>query len=337
MPDPARALGSAFNGIRFFTGFLPSFSRIGYRARSLLWEQETADFSGQRWLVTGASTGLGRVIAEAAARAGAEVLAVARSGDKLEQLAAATAGASGAVIPFVADLSRMAEVRRLAGRCIAEQRTVDVLVNNVGVLLNEPGTTAEGLDAGFATNLLGPWLLTETLRDGGALDQGSTVISMSSGGMYNVPLSVADLERRQRYNGAIAYAHHKRAQVVLNCWWRQRDTRGIAYYVMHPGWADTPGVATSLPEFRAILGSILRTPEEGADTALWLAATRPDQRHLDSIWFDRAPRPVHLLWGTRDGDSTETLLTHLQQRAATVDASPNPAPGTIDRASGPAA
>ena len=321
MSAVTRLLGTGFNGVRFFTGFLPSFSRIGYEARSVLWEDRAPDFSGQRWLVTGASTGLGRVIASTAARHGAEVVAVARSGDKLEQLRKEAEPWSGSVEVATADLSLRAENRRLAQQQIATGRSIDVLVNNVGVLLNAPATTSEGLDAGFATNLLGSFILTESLREAGALQTGAAVISMSSGGMYNVPLSIGHLERMKRYSGSLAYAYHKRAQVVLNAWWRAHDSAGINYYVMHPGWADTPGVASSLPEFHALLGAILRTPMQGADTALWLASERPPQARNEDIWFDRALRPTHLLWGTREGDRPEALLNHLRQRAsATTEA-----------------
>jgi hypothetical protein len=63
---------------------------------------------------------------------------------------------------------------------------------------------------------------------------------------------------------------------------------------MHPGWADTPAVRSSLPRFYRVMRNRLRTPEEGADTVVWLAvarATIPSGR----FWLDRAPQPTHLL------------------------------------------
>ena len=76
---------------------------------------------------------------------------------------------------------------------------------------------------------------------------------------------------------------------------------------MHPGWADTPGVATSLPGFRLVTGPLLRTPEEGADTAVWLAATRPAPPS-GGFWHDRRPRPEHYLPLTRYGDDDRERL-----------------------------
>jgi len=92
----------------------------------------------------------------------------------------------------------------------------------------------------------------------------------------------------------VAYAFHKRGQMVLNQYWRDTyGPKGLTFYLMHPGWADTDGVKRSLPRFRKILKSILRDPESGADTALWLAGMRPSQPDHELVWFDRAIRPAH--------------------------------------------
>ena len=311
-------LAKTLNGAIFFTGFLPSFTRIGLAARRVGWESLTPDFSGQRWLVTGASTGLGKEISLAAARAGADVLAVARSRDKLEALASETAAAPGSISPRAADLSLVGATRALVAELAASNTQFDVLVNNVGVLFNEPTTTAEGLDAGFATNLLNQYVLTEGLKAHGLLARDGCVVTMASGGLYNVPLSIPALQSHEDYNGSLAYASHKRAQAALNGWWREQELDGVRYYVMHPGWADTPGVQTALPEFRKLLGTLLRTPEEGADTAIWLAAKRPEQGNDNGIWFDRALRPAHRLFGTRAGDSPADLVEYLEETASTV-------------------
>lgn len=324
MPSISRIL----KGSLFFTGFLPSFTRIGYAARRAHWPPLEPDFEGQTWLVTGASTGIGREIALGAAAAGARVEAVARSADRLARLAAelderrskGSGGRRGEVRPRAADLSLVADTRRLTAELARAGTPVDVLVNNVGVLLNRPATTAEGLDAAFAVNLLNQFVLTEGLRDAGLLGRDSCVVTMTSGGLYNVPLSIAGLQSHAHYNGSLAYAGHKRAQAALTAWWRRHDLEGIRYYVMHPGWVDTPGVQTALPEFRRLVGPLLRTPAEGADTALWLAAERPGQDDDEGIWFDRSLRPAHKLWGTRSGDDPAELVAYLERTAAAVAA-----------------
>lgn len=282
--------------LQFYGRFFFSFTAIGYGVRSLFWKSVKHDFSGQTWLVTGASGGIGKAIALAAARAGAQVILAARSAEKLE-VAIRDAEPGLDTTAETADLSLMREAAALAERLAG--RNIDVLVNNVGVLLNHHSLTDEGHETSFATNLLGHYLLTEKLLEAGCLGPGSAVINMSSGGMYNAPLTLAPMNPKtpERYNGGVAYALHKRAMAVLTDHWQTRH-RGRRFYLTHPGWVDTEGVKSSLPTFRRLLKSVLRNADQGADTTLWLAATRPEPRP-DAVWFDRAARPAHAFKRTR--------------------------------------
>ena len=109
------------------------------------------------------------------------------------------------------------------------------------------------------------------------------------------------------YRGTEQYARAKRAQVTLNELWAERLTdRNIVCHAVHPGWADTPGVERSLPRFRTIVGPLLRSPEQGADTLVWLAAD-PDEPLATTglFWLDRRPRPIHRLPATRRSDTPE--------------------------------
>jgi len=301
----------------FYGRFLPSFSRVGYACRSLRWAALDADFSGQTWLVTGASGGIGRALCLGAARRGARVLAVARDADKL---AALLRGGGANIEALRADLALAREIEALVAGLSARGVRIDVLQNNVGVLLDDFTLTAEGREASLATNLLNHHLLTERLIDAGLLAPRAVVVNMSSGGMYNVPLRVSALRMMPAtYDGVAAYALQKRAQVALNAWWRRREgTGGRAFYVMHPGWCDTAGVQKSLPRFRALLRGVLRDEQQGADTALWLAAQRPPQSDAEAIWFDRAPRPAHACRRTVRGDRVEILIAFLAEEAARI-------------------
>jgi dehydrogenase/reductase SDR family member 12 len=132
---------------------------------------------------------------------------------------------------------------------------------------------------------------------------------MSSGGMYTQSLPTDDPEyRRGQYRGVTAYARTKRIQVAFTPILARRwASQHIRVYSMHPGWADTPGVTAALPGFRAVTGPLLRTPEQGADTALWLAATTPAPP-TGRFWHDRRPRPQHYLPLTRYGEQDCELL-----------------------------
>ena len=314
-----KSLKLLMGALSFYARFLPSFTMLGFRVRRWVSPRFRArfapDFRGQRWVVTGASTGIGRHLALAAARAGASVVAVARPSAALDRLVEEARAAGGELHAAPCNLSLMADVERwLQDRQQAApsaKRPFDVLVNNAGVMLDQHRLTAEGNEASYATNLLSHYRLTEGLATAGLLSQEAVVLNMTSGGAYHVPLSVAMLNVTNplHYNGTYAYAFHKRAQVVLSEHWRQQWAGiGRRSYVLHPGWVDTPGVKRSLPRFRAALHLVLRDEAAGADTALWLAATRPAQPAGEHIWFDRKARTAHVSSTTRVSRDDATTL-----------------------------
>lgn len=120
---------------------------------------------------------------------------------------------------------------------------------------------------------------------------------MSSGGMYGAGLRVDDREHtRPPYSGVQAYARTKRMQVVLAASWAERlADRDIRVTSTHPGWVDTEGVSASIPGFGRLLKPLLRTPADGADTTVWLVATRPRSRG-SHFWHDRSQRPSTFGW-----------------------------------------
>ena len=302
----------------FYGRFTLSFTQVGYLARKLFWPRFTPDFKGQHWLVTGGSGGLGREMVMTALRAGASVTAAARSAGKLRALEAEAraAGLTG-LDTETCDFTLTADTQRLIERLLAKGRRIDALMNNVGVLNDDLMITAEGREASFSSNILSHFQLTEALVAGGLLGRGSVVVNVTSGGGYNVPLMTAmlDVTDPARYNGTVAYGFHKRGQMVLNRHWRDTyGPLGIDFYVMHPGWSDTAGVQRSLPRFRKILRPILRDARSGADTAIWLAGTRPRQPEQELVWFDRKVRTAHVYERTRaTKDTPATLVAFLQR------------------------
>jgi NAD(P)-dependent dehydrogenase (short-subunit alcohol dehydrogenase family) len=112
---------------------------------------------------------------------------------------------------------------------------------------------------------------------------------------------------RDRFDGVTTYARTKRAQVVLAELLAARAP-DIAVSSMHPGWADTPGVSTSLPIFHALTRPILRTAAEGADTVVWLALARAAAQPAGRFYFDREPATTHLRAATREPASERARL-----------------------------
>ncbi|MGB8387721.1 SDR family NAD(P)-dependent oxidoreductase [Mycobacterium sp.] len=282
---------------------IAGYSQVGYRLRRPGWAGDPAPgaLNGRTALVTGANRGIGKAIAAGLARLGATVLLTVRDRDSGEQARQeiVAADSKADVRVEVCDVSDLAAVRAFAADLAGRVSTLDVLIHNAGVLPATRTETHDGHEVTLATHVLGPVLMTELLPLLAASGD-PRVILMSSGGMYTQSLPANDPEYRAgRYRGATAYARTKRIQVALTLILAYRwAPQHIRVYCMHPGWADTPGVAASLPAFRMLTGPILRTADEGADTALWLAATTPAPP-TGRFWHDRRPRPEHYLPLTR--------------------------------------
>ena len=281
------------------------YTNVGYRVRSRGWSaSELRSLRGRVVMVTGATSGLGLAAAEGFARLGATVWLVVRSEDRGEQARAAVLEQTGNhdVHVGLCDLSDLQSVRQFAERFTAQTERLDVLVNNAGVLPARREVSRDGIELTFATNVLGPFLLTHLLLPLLERSAPARIINVSSGGMYTQPLRVDDLQSdRGEFDGPTAYARTKRAQVTLTQLWAQRlEGRGVVVHTMHPGWADTPGVRSSLPAFYRLTRPLLRTPEQGADTIVWLGAADEPGRSTGLFWHDRRPRPTHLLPWTRE-------------------------------------
>jgi NAD(P)-dependent dehydrogenase (short-subunit alcohol dehydrogenase family) len=198
-------------------------------------------------------------------------------------------------------------VRAAAEAILDRYERLDALVHNAGALTGERHVTPDGTEATVAAQVVGPFLLTSQLLDRLVETGSARVITVSSGGMYTAPVTVDHLQMDdEHYKGAQQYALAKRAQVTLNQLWGERfPDREVVFHAMHPGWADTPGVAASLPGFRKVMGPLLRDADQGADTFVWLAAD--DGAPLattGAFWLDRRVRPVHRLRRTRRSDTS---------------------------------
>jgi NAD(P)-dependent dehydrogenase (short-subunit alcohol dehydrogenase family) len=278
---------------------------------------------GATAMVTGAGGGLGLAAAIGFARLGARVLAVGRSEARAAEAAASVAGAvpGAAVTPGVCDLSSLASVRAFADRLGAEEDRLDVVVHNAGVMPPERTLSTDGVELMFATHVLAPFVLTERLGDLLRSSAPSRVIIVASGGMYAHSLDGQDLQaEREDYAPAKLYARTKRAQVVLaELLADELAADHVVVHAMHPGWADTEGVRGSMPAFRRLTRPILRTPEEGADTVVWLGAAPEPARCTGVFWHDRRPRPTRYAIGPGDEDPAErrALWAALRKLAAT--------------------
>lgn len=287
------------------------FSRVGYLARRAveLWAPPPR-VDGKIVVVTGASSGIGRATAIALGRLGAELWVLGRDEGRTEAVARAVRADGGRAEAALIDMAEWSTLDAFAERFGAVHDRLDMLVHSAGALLPHYSVSADGFELTVAAHVLGPYRLTWQLSSYLRRTGGSTIVTLSSGGMYTEGFDLDRLEMsRSGYDGVRAYARAKRAQVVLAHEWRRRWSRdGVASYSMHPGWVDTPGLASGLPSLHR-LKPLLRTPEEGADTAIWLAtgaardwvaaATPASARTDDGFWHDRRRRGEYYLPWTR--------------------------------------
>lgn len=288
------------------------FTRFGYHRAKRRWNPVSARLEGKHMVLTGATSGIGLAAAHALAAMGAELTLVGRDRRKLDDVVREVVTRSGntRVRGEIADLALMSDVNALAGRLLSENRPLAALINNAGALFNPREETAEGLEKSFALLLLGPCILTERLHPLLAKTGGARVVNVLSGGMYTQRVRVRDLQStRGEYSGSVAYARAKRGLMILTEEWAERwREEGIVVNAMHPGWADTPGVESALPAFRRLTRPLLRSPEEGADTVVWLAAATEASQASGLFWLDREPHPTHISDKTRESPEDRAAL-----------------------------
>ena len=277
---------------------VPSFSRIGPAVRSHLYDwpaMPERSLAGKTALVTGATSGIGRAAVSRLAQAGARVVLLGRSADKLESLKSELISLAGEDrFPLViADMSSLKSVRTAVAQITDREDQLDVLVDNAGAIYPERIESEDAIEKTLAILVCGPFALTGGLLPLLRRSGDGRVVAVTSGGMYTQPVDLADLEWRNRpYNGARVYAQAKRIQVALVREWARRFAgAGVSFNAMHPGWADTPGLADSLPGFYRLMKPLLRTPEQGADTIAWLATTPTLAAPGGRLYLDRRPRP----------------------------------------------
>ncbi len=300
-----------------------SFDRSGFErhARSFVPRDMEVSLAGKVAWITGANSGLGLATAHVLGRLGARTVLLCRDAARGDAARAQLEreDPSGHYELAQLDVSNLAAVFELA-----QTRTekVDLLIHNAGVLPLTLQQTPEGHERTFATNVLGQFALTCALLDRLRATSGR-VITVSSGGMYPVRLSLAALQgNATRFDGVAAYAQTKRAEIILNELWAARVPE-IRFHAMHPGWADTPGVSSSLPRFHAWMRRALRSPQQGADTVAWLAAAEKPGMSSGGFWFDRAPAPAHVFpWTHETPDDRDALWALCERLTRTTPTSP---------------
>jgi NAD(P)-dependent dehydrogenase (short-subunit alcohol dehydrogenase family) len=238
------------------------------------------DLDGATILVTGATDGLGKRVAQELAGKGATVLLHGRNSERLEAALEDIRRETGSerLGSCLADLSSLVQVRALAERILSDQVRLDVLINNAGVIVRERKESEDGFELTFAVNYLAHFLLTNLLLPLVRDSAPARVVNVASAGQSPVDFDDVMLERR--YDGMRAYTQSKLAQIMFTFELAGHlSDSGVSVNALHPAsLMDTKMVNETF-------GYTMSTVQEGADATLRLAAS-PDVEGVTGRYFD---------------------------------------------------
>jgi NAD(P)-dependent dehydrogenase (short-subunit alcohol dehydrogenase family) len=282
-------------------------------------------------VITGASSGVGKAAAKSLAAQGWRVIGLGRDP---QRTAAADAEIRASAAPGVrvdmirADLSLMSEASRAAREIAARTQRVDVLLNNAGGVSNRLIMTVEGIEATFAANHLGHFVLTTgvlpLLRAASVTSaQGATrIISVSSTGHERSPgLDWSDLPRPKNFSTGGAYTNAKLANILFTRALAKRlASDGIVAHAMHPGVVDSNFVShadESMQRYMATIMNVSVTPEEAADTLVWLATSPEAGKTTSGYYHQRKAVPPSA--PAQDDVAAERLWIESEALVAAID------------------
>jgi NAD(P)-dependent dehydrogenase (short-subunit alcohol dehydrogenase family) len=258
---------------------------------------------GKTVVVTGGNSGIGLETASALAAMGARVLVTARNADRgrtaVAQIADLTQGAEVQLVVF--DLADLSSVRRGAMEILEQAPRLDVLVNNAGLVLTERRVTVDGFEATFATNHLGPFLLTNLLLDRVRSSAPARIVNVASTAHNSARkgISFDDLQSERRYRGMRVYGQSKLANILFTLELARRlEGTGVTANSLHPGTVRTgygaDGDARGFLSFGLkIAQPFFLSPAKGARTSVYLASS-PEVDGVSGQYFvkckSRSPR-----------------------------------------------
>ena len=274
------------------------------------------DMQGKTVVVTGGNSGIGLETSQALAGMGARVIVTARNADKGRAAVARIVqrlDGQPQVQLVVFDLADLSSVRRGADEILEQAPRLDVLVNNAGIVLSERRETVDGYEATFATNHLGPFLLTNLLLDRLRASAPARIVNVAStahnAARKGIPFD--DLQSTGRYRGMRVYGESKLANILFTLELTRRlEGSGVTANALHPGTVRTGYGADG--DARGLLALGLKisqpfflSPEKGARTSIYLASS-PEAEGITGQYFVKCKPTKPRRWA-QDAEAAQRL------------------------------
>jgi len=260
-------------------------------------------------VITGASAGMGKVCALEVARKGYTTILLCRNKEKSEPIVKEIQRITGNehIYLYVCDLSSQAEIRKTAQELRERFPVIDLLINNAGAINSSYELTVDGIERTFATNHLAYFLLTNLLLENIKAAPQGRIINIASEGQRMGKLVWDDLQMEGNYAGLQAYTNSKLMNIMFSNALAQRlEDTNVSVHAVHPGAVRTE-FGTNATGFMGFLvkyfGWSFRTPEQGAETALYLAFSEEGGNTTGMYWANSKPiqpRPEALDYQARE-------------------------------------
>lgn len=239
-------------------------------------EPVNANLSGRIAVVTGANTGMGKETARALGKMGATVVLACRSPERAEAARAGLASEGIKVEVAALDLSSLESIQSFASQLATKHPKLDLLVNNAAMWTIDRQTSRDGLELQWATNVVGPHLLTRLLLPQLEASGAGRIVNVASTAASGLDLD--DVEYAQRkYSGAVAYSATKQANRMLTwAWARRLAGQKVVVNALSPGLVNTELNRNASGIFMVLFAMtkfFAKTAAQGADTTIWLAAS----------------------------------------------------------------
>jgi NAD(P)-dependent dehydrogenase (short-subunit alcohol dehydrogenase family) len=230
-------------------------------------------------VVTGATSGIGEVAADRLAQKGARIVFVARDrerGEAARKHFRAIAGQSDHTVHY-ADLTKLAEQKRVAKEIADSEPQIDVLINNAGAMFGSRQVTEDGLEKTFALNHMSYFTVTNILLDRLKATPGARIVSTASDAHKGNKLNFDDLQSEKSYSSFAVYGRSKLMNILFTRELAQRLAgTGATANCLHPGFVGTRfgDESGGLMSWLIKLGkNFALTPEQGAETIIYLASS----------------------------------------------------------------